>query len=161
MHPRIIRLFKRSFPWLEHVQIQHNAPRPQLASEAVHMREMPLISHAVHGIDVPPPNPYLLPDEVRKKAVRQRNCAVSDGHPLVGLCWRSSDNRKQFSPRADFLQRNQIDFETYIAHGSRYWRKNINLSYFEDIIANPTIRTVSLQYGLAEWEVCQMAVHPI
>ncbi|MDA9975985.1 hypothetical protein N9F34_04085, partial [Alphaproteobacteria bacterium] len=44
--------------------------------------------------------------------------------------------------------------------GNRFWRKNIPLVFFDPIINDPNLETISMQYGLGNWEAEQLSAHP-
>lgn len=161
VHPRVAGLFARSFPFLEILEIADGQESAHCIPGAVHIRELPLLAHIVHRAKPPPPRAYLQPDAARRVSARDRNLEQSGGLPVVGLCWRSSNNHKSFASNDQFLAQRNLDFDSYIDNGSAIFRKNINLSFFGPFAAQGAFKTIVLQYGLAGWECRHLTNHPV
>lgn len=150
VHPRVSKLFSRSFPRLRFVESKATADTSPRQEAVLHARELPWwFGRPPSFIDIS----RLRADPDAATTFRARYRSMAGDAIMVGLCWRSS--RKvaysfQFNP--DHLKGAEIPIDEYPYRQSKFWRKSIDLDHFVELINDHRIRVFSVQYGLAEWE---------
>jgi Tfp pilus assembly protein PilF len=159
---RALSLFRRSFRDLEVRSYAVGTDKLHLEPKDLHVRELAYVTRESAPPQDLEPGPLLRVDPNRFDAAKRRYKSFAHDRPVVGLCWRSSGfNNRGFESSERMLDMNGNSFDSYIANSRSFWRKCVPLLFFAPIISDRDLHVVSMQYGLADWEVNQLEDHRV